>query len=84
MTMAPFDKLFPAVARSESRTIKVRQHDRLPPGAYLLREAYCIEPGCDCRRVLRLFRVLGGFGQATIGGGGWEVRQRLSATGSRV
>lgn len=52
MTMAPFDELFPALARSESRTIKVMQHDQLIPGSYLLREAYCVEPGCDCRRVL--------------------------------
>ncbi len=28
------------------------EHDRLLPGSYLLREAYCVESGCDCRRVL--------------------------------
>jgi hypothetical protein len=52
MTMAPFDELFPDLARSESRAITVAGHDRLPSGSYLLREAYCVEPTCDCRRVL--------------------------------
>ena len=52
MTLALFDELFPDLARSESRAITVMQHDALLPGSYLLREAYCVEPGCDCRRVL--------------------------------
>jgi|SRR5579859_1422712 len=52
MTMALFDELFPELARSESRAITVKQHDALLPGSYLLREAYCVEPRCDCRRVL--------------------------------
>jgi hypothetical protein len=52
MTMAPFDELFPALARDELRTIAVLDHDLLLPGPYLLREVYCVEPGCDCRRVL--------------------------------
>ncbi len=39
MTMAPFDELCPALARAESRTIKVLQDDDLRPGSYLLREA---------------------------------------------
>ena len=38
MTMAPFDELFPDLARDESRTITVFDHDRLLPGSYLLRE----------------------------------------------
>ncbi len=52
MTMAPFDQLFPDLARSESRSITVVKYDGLLPGPYLLRETYCVEPGCDCRRVL--------------------------------
>ena len=52
MTMAPFDELFPDLARDESRAITVTQHDALAPGSYLLREAFCTEPRCDCRRVL--------------------------------
>lgn len=50
--MAPFDELFPDLARQETRSIAVMQHDGLLPGSYLLREAYCVEPRCDCRRVL--------------------------------
>ena len=44
MTMAPFDELFPDLARSESRSITVIQQEDLLPGSYLLREAYCVEP----------------------------------------
>jgi hypothetical protein len=52
MTMASFAELFPELARSESRAITVTRRGELPRGSYLLREAYCVEPRCDCRRVL--------------------------------
>ena len=52
MTMVAFDELFPDLARAETRAIEVFDHDHLLPGSYLLREAYCVEPRCDCRRVL--------------------------------
>ncbi len=52
MTMIAFDVLFPDVAREESRSITVLEDVRLAPGSYLLRDALCVEPRCDCRRVL--------------------------------
>jgi hypothetical protein len=45
--MAPFDELFPDLARAESRTIKVFDHDRLLPGSYLPRQ---VNPRHSARR----------------------------------
>jgi hypothetical protein len=50
--MMPFDTVFPAIAENEVRVFHVHDHGELPRGAYLLREFYCNEPACDCRRVL--------------------------------
>ena len=50
--MMPFDRVFPELAKSETRVIHTLDHEPTPGTAYLLREFYCDEPGCDCRRVL--------------------------------
>lgn len=50
--MMPFDLLFPELAAREVRTFLVQGHSDLPDGTYVLREFYCNEPRCDCRRVL--------------------------------
>jgi hypothetical protein len=50
--MMPFDAVFPDLAKSESRVIHAPEDGPLPAGSYLLRELYCEEPACDCRRAL--------------------------------
>lgn len=52
MFYQPFHELFPAIAEKETRTLTVfNNHPELPADEYALIEAYCNEPGCDCRRV---------------------------------
>ena len=53
--MMPFDSVFHDVANKETRTLQVTSAANvpgLPVGDYMLRELYCNEPRCDCRRVL--------------------------------
>lgn len=51
MYYEPFYSRFPDIAARETRTITVFDVPGLPPGDYTFTEAYCNEPGCDCRRV---------------------------------
>lgn len=51
MFYQPFFELFPHVAERETRTLTTFNHPELPADEYALIEAYCNEPGCDCRRV---------------------------------
>ena len=56
--MMPFDMLFTELASREVGIVYAHQDHRLPDGTYLFREFYCIDTGCDCRRVdLRVFNV---------------------------
>jgi hypothetical protein len=56
--MYSFHKLFPERAEAETRTVTVLPREDgstdsgIPAGEYGLLEAYCVEPGCDCRRVM--------------------------------
>jgi hypothetical protein len=50
--MLPFRALFDDLAKEETRVLHVAHGQDLPEGAYLFMEAFCTEPGCDCRRVL--------------------------------
>lgn len=50
--MLPFHRLFPQQAKDECRTLSPVHHQVLPPHTFLLVEFYCVEPHCDCRRVL--------------------------------
>lgn len=50
--MLPFRALDADLAQREVRVLHVEAGGGLPAGAYLFEEAYCTEPGCDCRRVL--------------------------------
>ncbi len=50
--MLPLRALFDDLAKEETRVLHVAHGQSLPQGAYLFMEAYCTEPGCDCRRVL--------------------------------
>lgn len=58
MSMVRFSDLFPEVANRETRTVILEADERtptpppVPPDAYLFDEMYCVERGCDCRRVL--------------------------------
>ena len=43
----------PAVAMQEMRSVLIPEEtDGIPPGQYILTEAYCDEANCDCRRVM--------------------------------
>jgi len=52
MGMVLFGALFPEVARKETRTLAVLNRLGIPPGTYGLLELFCIDHGCDCRRVM--------------------------------
>lgn len=51
-TMRPFDSLYYEVAAREAEAWRVTNQLGLPSGNYVLRELYCAEAKCDCRRVL--------------------------------
>ncbi len=53
MPYAFFKDLCPELAESETRTITVQDELSLglPAGEYTLREMFCNERKCDCRRV---------------------------------
>lgn len=51
MPFVPFYEKFPDIADDETRRLIVFQRPDLPPDEYGFVEAYCDEPGCDCRRV---------------------------------
>ena len=51
MPYQPFRELFPEIAGNETRVLTAINAPDLPPDDYILTEAYCNDPGCDCRRV---------------------------------
>jgi hypothetical protein len=56
MPLEPFDMVCHDVALAEMRVVQVPGPSALGPGGkYFLREFYCTEQGCDCRRVLVQF-----------------------------
>lgn len=50
--MLPFDLLFPEVAKREACALRRPSDPRFSDATFLLRERYCNERDCDCRRVL--------------------------------
>lgn len=53
MPLEPFDRICPEIASAERHACDVNSPALgVPLGTYVLREFYCTEPGCDCRRVL--------------------------------
>ena len=52
MTLTPFVRLFPAQAMAETRVLTILSHDVLPGDEYALLESFCVDPDCDCRRVM--------------------------------
>jgi hypothetical protein len=50
--MVPFVRLFPQQGMAETRTLTIRGSAILPDDEYGLLESYCVDPGCNCRRVM--------------------------------
>jgi len=50
--LCPFVELFTEQAEKECRVITIFEHAVLPPDQYALSESYCLDPDCDCRRVM--------------------------------
>jgi len=51
--MLPFHELFPEIGLSETRSARVLQKDeKLPADSYGFVELFCVDPKCDCRRVM--------------------------------
>src|SRR5438045_9155529 len=50
--LLPFNSLYPDVAKAETRSLTTRGYPGVPDDEYGLIEAYCPDPGCDCRRVM--------------------------------
>lgn len=74
MPLQAFDQLCYDTARSEARLLEVKTPNAgVTPGRYLLREFYCTEPDCDCRRVLVQFLPMDGPPQVAASiNYGWE------------
>lgn len=56
MLLRAFDDLFPSRV-NELLAFDIAENDLLPEGPYLVSESYCIDPTCDCRRVLLAVRA---------------------------
>ncbi len=65
--MVPFSSLFPQVAERDLRVLRFTDSIGIPAGEYGVEEGYCIDPECDCRRVLLSIRSAGGRTVAVIG-----------------
>ena len=52
MAMLAFHALFPEEAQRECRTVTPMDYESLPNHMFVFLEAFCIEPNCDCRRVM--------------------------------
>lgn len=50
--MEMFHNLFPDIGGREYRVVMLLQPGEVPRGNYGFVEAYCTEPGCDCRNVM--------------------------------
>jgi hypothetical protein len=52
MGMLALHDVFPEVAAKESRMLRPINRPGLPEDDYVLVEHYCVDPTCDCRRVV--------------------------------
>jgi len=52
MSMMAFHLLFPEEAKNKSRTVTPVNLGNLPGHTFIFMEFYCVDPGCDCRRVM--------------------------------
>ncbi|WP_293910844.1 hypothetical protein [Deinococcus sp.] len=76
MSYEQFYSRFPELAIAETRVITIFPDSvvPLPPGEYGLMEAYCTEPGCDCRRVFLNVVAPGKSEVQAVISYGWERR----------
>jgi hypothetical protein len=67
-----FEKYFPEIAERETREIIINRPSGTLSGGYGLLEMYCIDPECDCRRVM--FFIVSEKEESTVAviGYGWE------------
>jgi hypothetical protein len=67
MGMVMLWSLFPELAERETRTVWLPAGNPLPSDTYALVELYCVDPGCDCRRVMvNVLSERGGRHEATV------------------
>jgi hypothetical protein len=52
MYLTPFATIFREQGGKETRVLTTRGYPGLPDDEYALVEAYCLDPTCDCRRVM--------------------------------
>jgi hypothetical protein len=52
MYLTPFVTVFREQAQKETRVLTTRGYPGLPDDEYALVESYCLDPMCDCRRVM--------------------------------
>ncbi|MBI3271402.1 MAG: hypothetical protein HYZ53_20595 [Planctomycetes bacterium] len=57
MPYVPFLQVQPDLALRECLTFKLGKHPSLPADEYALTELYCMDPNCDCRRVMLQVRA---------------------------
>jgi hypothetical protein len=76
MPLQPFDLICPDIARTEQMScIATEPTFGVPLGRFVLREFYCTERDCDCRRVLvQFFQSDAGFDSQILASVnyGWE------------
>ena len=68
-----FGNLFPSIAEQETRNITVfGKESGLPNGVYVFHEMFCVERGCDCRRVFFYVTSAPGHDVEAVICYGWE------------
>ncbi len=52
MYMTLLAEIYPELALAETRSVRTRGDPALPDDEYAIFESYCLDPKCDCRRVM--------------------------------
>jgi len=75
MESAPFAKIVPEIGLDETREVEVIVDCFVPKDVYGFVEMYCMDPDCDCRKViLQIFSIKNNKFIASIDYG-WESRE---------
>ncbi|MBP1994305.1 SEC-C metal-binding domain-containing protein [Paenibacillus eucommiae] len=77
MHYASLYEFLPEIAEKETRTVSLNRDysDQVPSGNYGLIEYYCIEPKCDCRRVMLYVMSERERSNVAVINFGWESRR---------
>ena len=77
MHYVPFQDHFPELAKKETRVITIGSGytGKLPYDSYALMELYCIDPKCDCRRVMFSVASAQTMNNVAVVNFGWESRK---------